>query len=527
MTDAVRPPQPQVAIPRVSLPELILVRAEGYGSKLALIDGLTGQGTTFGDLAVRVRRTAAGLHRLGIGRSDTLLLLASNHPDYASIFLAAALLGGILTTINPAATPDEVARQARDSNARYLFTVPELLGRVRTVHPWSGIITPEGTHDTFSLADLGKTEGTFPKPTFDPESDVVVLPYSSGTTGTSKGVRLTHTNLVANLHQIATPIFSGEDVIIGLAPFFHIYGLTVVLLLGLFLGATDVVLPRFEVQTFADAVRRYGVTHANLVPPLILALAKHPSLEPQMLESLKTVQSGAAPLPPDVASAFSLRFHCRVLQGYGLTETSPVTHVAPRSRHDIPVESIGPPVANTECELRDVQTGRTLGVGSRGELYVRGPQVMQGYLNAPEKTDEMIDAQGWLRTGDIAWMDDQGNFYIVDRAKELIKYKAYPVAPAELEAILLTHPDVDDAAVIPSPDTVAGEVPKAYVVARRSVPESALLAWVAERVAPYKKIRRIEFIDAIPKSASGKILRRMLIEKDRVRAAEHRVDHLG
>jgi len=510
-------PHSRLNIPDVSLPELLLSRAEGYGPKAALIDGTNGRSSTFDELSAEIRGVAAGLDQLGFRKNDVIALICPNRPEYATVFLAAALLGGINTTLNPTSTPEEIRAQAEDSGARYVFTVPELLDRVSGAHDWRAILTPANARRTVSLEELRVSGNAVPDTPIDPSVDVVALPYSSGTTGISKGVRLTHRNLVANLHQIATPIFTSEDVIVGLAPFFHIYGLTVVMHLGLFLGATDVILPRFEIQSFVDTVERYGVTHANLVPPLILALARHPSLDPKRLRSLRTVQSGAAPLPPETASALADRFGCRVLQGYGLTETSPVTHVAPRSRYDIPLESIGPPVADTECQIRDIETGRSLGTGATGELYVRGPQVMQGYLNAPEKTREMLDEEGWLRTGDLAWADPEGNFYIVDRVKELIKYKAYPIAPAELEAILLTHPAVLDVAVIPSPDTGAGEIPKAYVVARGEVSAAGLMAWVADRVAPHKKLRLIEFIDQIPRSASGKILRRVLIDRDRAR----------
>ena len=515
MTYVFHSPHPPLRIPDVSLPELILSRADACGPKVALIDPPSGRSITFAEFAGSVRGVAGSLSRIGFRKNDVIALMSPNCPEYAVVFLAAALLGGISTTLNPTSTRAEVKDQAEDSGARYLFTWPDLLDRAGDVRGWKAILTRGAATGALAVDDLAGACGPAEPTPIDPSRDLVALPYSSGTTGTSKGVCLTHRNLVANLHQTASSIFTGEDVILGLAPFFHIYGLTVVLHLGLLLGATDVVLPRFEIQSFVETVERYGVTHANLVPPLILALAKHPGIDPARLSSLRTVQSGAAPLAPDAAAAFSERFRCRVLQGYGLTETSPVTHVAPREREDIPIESVGPPVANTECRIRDVATGRTLGPGQRGELSVRGPQVMEGYFHAPEKTREMLDEAGWLRTGDVAWADEQGNFYIVDRVKELIKYKAYPIAPAELEAILLSHPRVDDAAVVPSPDTAAGEVPKAFVVARSDLDAGELMSWVAGRVAPYKKIRRIEFVDRIPRSASGKILRRVLVERDR------------
>jgi acyl-CoA synthetase (AMP-forming)/AMP-acid ligase II len=511
-----RSPHPQITIPSVSLPELLLTRAEQFGDKKALIDGPTGRSYTFSEFADGVRRTAGGLSALGFRKGDVIAILAPNSPEYGIVFLAAALVGGINTTINPTSTPKEIETQVRDSGARYLFTVPELVEKApKDTALVERTMVMGDVPGTIRFEELLESRIEAPRTRIDPEVDIVALPYSSGTTGVSKGVRLTHRNLVANLRQISTKIFSGDDTIIGIPPFFHIYGLTVVLLLGLYLGTTDVILPRFEMSTFLDAIENYGVTHANLVPPLILLLAKHPTLNAARLKSLRTVQSGAAPLPADSALRFSERFDCRVMQGYGLSEASPVTHLAPRESKDIPIESIGPPVPETECRILDLETGVEMEPGHRGELYVRGPQVMQGYLNDPDKTGAMLDGDGWLQTGDVAYADDLGNFYIVDRVKELIKYKGYSIAPAELEALLLTHPQVEDAAVIPSPDEVAGEVPKAYVVSQGELQEGELMSWVGERVSPYKKIRRVEFVSKIPKSASGKILRRVLIDRER------------
>ena len=507
-----RSPVPSITIPDVSLPDLILRRAERFGAKPALIDGPTGRGFTFAEFAESVRRTAGGLAARGFERGSVMALLAPNSPEYGVVFLAAALAGGVNTPINPTATPGEVSAQIRDSGARFLFTVPELVHKAPPDDDALRTIVMGGAAGTIPLGELLESRLPPPRVEIDPGADVAALPYSSGTTGWPKGVQLTHRNLVANILQTESGIFTGEDTIIGVPPFFHIYGLTVVLHLGLYLGATDVTLPRFEMEAFLDAVERHGVTHANLVPPLILALAKHPSIDVRRLRSLRTVQSGAAPLPPDAARAFAERFDCRVMQGYGLSEASPVTHLAPRAARNIPIESIGPPVAGTECRLLDPDTGAELDAGQRGELHIRGPQVMKGYLNDPDKTAATIDGNGWLRTGDIASTDAAGNFYIVDRAKELIKYKGYAVAPAELEALLLMHPGVVDAAVIPSPDPVAGEVPKAVIVRTGRVGARQLIAWVAERVSPHKKIRRVEFVDSIPKSASGKILRRLLRE---------------
>ena len=328
---------------------------------------------------------------------------------------------------------------------------------------------------------------------------------------------LTHHNLVANLLQTAAalPEVGEDDRLIAVLPFFHIYGLIVVLNLGLYHGTTIVTLPRFELETFLGTLASYGITFASLVPPIVLALAKHPSVEQHDLSKLRMVFSGAAPLGAEIAEACSRRIGCLVFQGYGLTETSPVTHMNPSDPAKAKPGSVGVPLPNTECRIVDLESGAELGTGESGEICIRGPQNMAGYLNRPDATAAMIDADGWLHTGDVGYVDADNHLFIVDRVKELIKYKGLQVPPAELEAILLTHEAVADAAVIPSPDEEAGEVPKAFVVLRGEATAEAILDYVAARVAPYKRIRRIEFIDQIPKSASGKILRRVLVERER------------
>jgi acyl-CoA synthetase (AMP-forming)/AMP-acid ligase II len=303
-------------------------------------------------------------------------------------------------------------------------------------------------------------------------------------------------------------------VLLGLLPFYHIYGMVCIVHSALYLGTTVVTLPRFDLEQFLDTLQRYRITAAHLVPPIILALAKHPLVERYDLSSLRLVLSGAAPLGPDLAQACEDRIGCVIHQGFGLTETSPVTHF--NMRTSAPVGSVGHCIPNTECKICD-PAGVALEPGELGEIAVRGPQIMKGYLNNPAATAHTIDQEGWLYTGDLGYADEDGNFYIVDRLKELIKYKGFQVAPAELEALLLSHPLVADAAVIRSADEEAGEVPKAFVVLKRPVPLDDIMAYVAERVAPHKRIRRIEAVDQIPKAASGKILRRVLMEREAAR----------
>ncbi len=355
-----------------------------------------------------------------------------------------------------------------------------------------------------------------PEVDIDPDADIAVLPYSSGTTGLPKGVMLTHRNLVANLCQLQEcfPI-EPDDTLIGVLPFFHIYGMTVIMNQGLRAGATIVTMPRFDLEQFLDLLEEHAVTRSYVVPPIALALGKHPAVEGRDLSAMRTIMSGAAPLGAELSEAVAERIGCSVIQGYGLTETSPVTHVIRQSGENRP-GSIGQPLPATECRLVDPESGEDVPAGERGELWIRGPQVMAGYLNNEEATAATVDGEGWLHTGDVAVVDGDGYFTIVDRLKELIKYKGYQVAPAELEALIINHPEVADVAVIGVADEEAGELPKAFVVpAADDLDSEELMSWVGEQVAPQKRVRLVEVTEEIPKSPSGKILRRVLVERER------------
>ena len=358
-----------------------------------------------------------------------------------------------------------------------------------------------------------------PPVSITPDEDLVALPYSSGTTGMPKGVMLTHRNLVANIRQ-TMPVerLRDSEVTVGVLPFYHIYGMTIILSMALRCGATVVTMPRFEMGDFCALVEEHEIESGYLVPSIILGLAKSPLVDEYDLSSLDYITSGAAPLGKTVAAACADRIDCRVKQGYGLTETSPVTHLAVRDAEEIPLDSVGHAVPNTEFRVVDVETHEDVKPGERGELWVRGPQVMTGYLNRPDATADTIDESGWLHTGDVVTVDEEERVCIVDRVKELIKYKGHQVAPAELEALLQAHDKIGDAAVIPSPDEEAGEIPKAFVVeapGSKGLTATEVMSYVAQRVAPQKKVRRVEFIEEIPKTASGKILRRDLIEQER------------
>ncbi len=514
-----RSPYADVSIPDVSLPSFVLERTAALADKPALIDGPSGRTITYAGLAVAVRKAAAGLAERGFRKGDVFGIFAPNLPEWAVAFHGVAAAGGVSTTINSLSTEEDVANQLHDSGARFLLTVPPFLDRALPAARKVGIeevfVLGEAEGAT-PFASLLQTESDPPVVDVDPDEDLVVLPYSSGTTGLPKGVMLTHRNLVANVCQTGVlQDIEERDTLIGVLPFFHIYGMTVVLNLALSRGATVVTMPKFDLEPFLGLLQDHAVTRAYIVPPIVLALAKHPAVESYDLSKLEVILSGAAPLDATLANACAERLGCRVMQGYGLTETSPVTHVNCDRPGKARPGSIGEVIPNTECKVVNWATGGELVPGEDGEILVRGPQVMKGYLENPQATAMTIDEDGWLHTGDIGHADEDGYFYVVDRLKELIKYKGYQVAPAELEAVLHSHPAVADVAVIPSPDEEAGEVPKAFVVLKGEATADELMAFVAERVAPYKKVRRVEFIEEIPKSLSGKILRRVLVERER------------
>ena len=526
-----RGPFPEVTIPEISLTRFVFQNAKERGDKPALIDGPTGRVITYAQLVDSISRVATSLAKRGFKKGEVFGILSPNVPEYAVAFHAVASLGGITSPINPLYTDHEISHQLKDAGARFLVTVPPCLEKAKAAALEAGIEelfvfdgagTEAGKVDGATpFSSLLESDGDFPEVVINPREDLVALPYSSGTTGLPKGVMLTHHNLVANMCQMeGLDYFTDNDTLIGVLPLFHIYGLSVILNMGLYQGATIVTVSRFELEPFLQLLQDHEVTMAHLVPPIVLALTKQPVIENYDLSKLKTIFSGAAPLDENLTRACMKRLDCDVRQGYGMTETSPVTHSSPADPAQVKLGSVGVAAPNTESKIVDLETGELLGPNKQGEVCVRGPQIMKGYLNCPEATAATIDAEKWLHTGDIGYADDDGHFFIVDRAKELIKYKGFQVAPAELEALLLTHACVADAAVIPCPDDEAGEVPKAFVVLKGEATSEELMNFVAERVAPHKKIRMLEFIDKIPKSASGKILRRVLVQAERERKTD-------
>ncbi|HEU4894364.1 MAG TPA: 4-coumarate--CoA ligase family protein, partial [Acidimicrobiia bacterium] len=487
------------------------------GDRVAVIDGPTGRSYTYTELLGASRKVAGGLRAAGMDTGDVLAILSPNIPEYAMVFHGVALAGGTSTTINPTFTVGEIARQLIDSGARFLVTIELFLDLALEAAGSAGVenifVLGESRDGSRSFFELLASD-PIDQVDIDPGQHVVVLPFSSGTTGLPKGVELTHRNLVANLAQtdgLATT--TEDDVILAVLPFFHIYGMQVLMNGVIFHGARTVTMPRFDLAEFLGLIQTHAVTRVAAVPPIVLALAKHPMVDEYDLSSLIQVGSGAAPLSADVETLAAERTGAEIIQGYGLTETSPVTHTA------LPGQarsgSIGVLIPNTEARVVDPITGDDLGEGESGELWLRGPQVMKGYLNEPDATRASIDEDGWFHTGDIGHVDEDGHWYITDRLKELIKYKGFQVAPAELEAVLLAHPGIADAAVIPVADEEAGEIPKAFVVIQTGATLTAddVMSHVAGQVASHKKVREVEFIDEIPKSLSGKILRRVLRDR--------------
>ena len=505
-----------VDIPNETLSNVVLGAAAAYADAPALVDAASGRALTYAAVLDGVRRTAAGLAALGIRKGDVVGLVAPNSPEFAIAFYAIVRLGAVVTPANPANTSHELAQQLVDAGAKLVFAAHELADKVRAAIAEAGrpieLVTIGTTAGARSLDSIAR-DAEPPAVVIDPAVDVAVLPYSSGTTGLPKGVMLTHRNLVANLVQLEAIESADLRALVGVLPFFHIYGMVVILSFGLMRGLTVVTLPRFEFEPFLKVLQDWRIELAHIVPPVAIALAKHPLVDRYDLGALRWLLCAAAPLGSEVTDALEARLNVRMRQGYGMTEASPATHyTGPDERRS---GKVGTLVPNTECRIIDSETGRDLGTNEPGEVWIRGPQVMKGYLNNAEATARTVDADGWLHTGDIGVVDDEGYLLVVDRLKELIKVKGFQVAPAELESLLLKHPRIADVAVIPVPDDEAGEVPKAIVVAREPLTAADVIAFVHAEVAHYKRVRHVEFVDAIPKSPSGKILRRVLVERER------------
>lgn len=520
-----RSPFPDVEISEKSLYEYLF---DDLGSKTehpAVIDGSTGAVLTYGQLKGQIDALAGGLAARGVQVGDVVGLLCPNLPIYPAIFHGALRAGATVTTINTLYTAREIAEQLADSKATHVFTLSMFLPQVDEAAaavgiPAQNVIVIDGdpAGDRTALRSLLTSGEPVPEISFDPATQLAVLPYSSGTTGRAKGVMLTHRNLVANICQFKGMTgVNPDDRVLCVLPFYHIYGMNVLMNGSLHFRATMVTMPKFDLAEFLRIIAEHRASYLYIAPPMAVALAKHPIVDQFDTSSLRILFSGAAPLDAELGKAVAARLGCKVRQGYGMTEMSPVSHTIPEDRDDISLDNVGLTIPNMECKIVDPATGTEIevpaeGVSEPGELWCKGPNVMVGYFGNAAATGETLDSDGFLHTGDVATVSADGVVRIVDRVKELIKYKGYQVPPAELEAILLAHPQIADAAVIGVNDQDGQEIPKAFVVRQPGSELSAeeVMAFVAEQVAPHKKVRAVEFIDAIPKSAAGKILRRQL-----------------
>ncbi|XP_010913649.1 4-coumarate--CoA ligase 2 [Elaeis guineensis] len=498
-----------------------------FADRPCIIDGATGEVHTYADVHLSARRVAAGLHRLGIGQGHVIMILLRNSPEFVLAFLGASFRGAVATTANPFYTPAEIHKQATASGARLIVTESAHVDKVRAFAGERGITIvcvdgpPQGCHHFSEL--LQSNESDLPDVEIDSD-DVVALPYSSGTTGLPKGVMLTHRGLITSVAQQVDGdnpnlYFHKEDVVLCVLPLFHIYSLNSVLLCALRVGAAILIMRKFDVVAMLELVQRFRVSIAPFVPPIVVEIAKNPIVDSYDLSSIRTVMSGAAPMGKDLEDKLRAKIpNAKLGQGYGMTEAGPVLSMNlafAKEPSETKSGACGTVVRNAELKIVDPETGASLGRNQPGEICIRGAQIMKGYINDPEATKNTIDKEGWLHTGDIGYVDDDDEIFIVDRLKEIIKYKGFQVAPAELEALLIAHPNIVEAAVVPMKDELAGEVPVAFVVPKdgSKITEDEIKQYISKQVVFYKRINRVFFTEAIPKAPSGKILRKDLRAK--------------
>ncbi|KAI5072596.1 hypothetical protein GOP47_0012702 [Adiantum capillus-veneris] len=495
-------------------------------SAIAYIDAQTGHSISYGELRKQVQFASAGLRKFGVKPGDVVLILCHNCIEFGIILLAVMSMGAIVTTTNPLNHSTEIAKQAADSRAVFVASLRSLLDKVAGLKlplilmEYADVKTLQSQTMQFpcciGFRELLASNSEIALPHVGSQDDIAALLYSSGTTGVSKGVILTHRNFIAQvylLHFSPVGLPWNARIYLCLIPMFHVYGMAFFATGLLAKGSTVVLQQKFDFVKTLEAIQKYRVTHMPAVPPIVIALAKLSIVDKFDLSSLVTIGSGAAPLSREVIDSFLSRFPwINLVQGYGLTETTAVGSGLATEEEAKHFGSAGLLAANTELKIVDIDSLQPLPPNQNGELWIRGPTVMRGYFGRPSETAATIDEDGWLHTGDLGYVDAEGYIYIVDRLKELIKYKGLQVAPAELEAVLLSHPSIIDAAVIPFPDNKAGQIPMAFVVKdpHHALKEAEVLKFVAEQVAPYKKVRRVVFVGSIPKSASGKILRREL-----------------
>uniref|UniRef100_A0A6M2EEG0 4-coumarate--CoA ligase n=3 Tax=Populus TaxID=3689 RepID=A0A6M2EEG0_9ROSI len=519
---------PDIYIPKhLPLHSYVFENLSKHSSKPCLINGANGDVYTYADVELTARRVASGLNKIGIQQGDVIMLFLPSSPEFVLAFLGASHRGAMITAANPFSTPADLAKHAKASRAKLLITQACYYEKVKDFARESDVkvmcvdSAPDGCLHFSELTQADENEA--PQVDISPD-DVVALPYSSGTTGLPKGVMLTHKGLITSVAQQVDGdnpnlYFHSEDVILCVLPMFHIYALNSIMLCGLRVGASILILPKFEIGSLLGLIEKYKVSIAPVVPPVMTSIARSPDLDKHDLSSLRMIKSGGAPLGKELEETVRAKFpQARLGQGYGMTEAGPVLAMClafAKEPFDIKPGACGTVVRNAEMKIVDPETGASLPRNQPGEICIRGDQIMKGYLNDPEATSRTIDKEGWLHTGDIGYIDDDDELFIVDRLKELIKYKGFQVAPAELEALLTAHPEISDAAVVGLKDEDAGEVPVAFVVKseKSQATEDEIKQYISKQVIFYKRIKRVFFIEAIPKAPSGKILRKNLKEK--------------
>lgn len=512
--------------PTYPLQHILSATARRLPQKTAIIDGEYAY--SYQQLDMYSSRFAAALAKLKIEKGDRVGLLAPNCVEFEIAFFGIIKAGAVVTTINSGYREREIAHQLDNSGAEVLVVHESLLKMAEAARDGAPalkrlvVIEPTSRESNSFWGLIERSPAAPPPVAIEAKEDLAALPYSSGTTGLSKGVMLTHFNMTANLLQFMERPGEAlqqteDDVLLVHLPLFHIYGMQVLMNAVIASGGTQVMMRRFNMDEMLGLLSSHSITHLYTVPPVGIGLSMLPSLEGHDLSSMRAACLAAAPASEELQTRIQDVVGFPIFQAYGMTELSPVSNLDYIEPERMTPGSVGPAIADTEERVVDLETGtKDVPIGEVGELLVRGPQVMKGYYNNEDATQETISDHGWLRTGDIVRMNEEGCVWILDRKKELIKYKAFQVPPAELEGLLLEHPAIADAAVVGKADVEAGEIPKAFVVARQGmeVSDEDVMDFVASRVATFKHVREVEFIDAIPKNPSGKILRRMLIEQE-------------
>ncbi|KAK7404297.1 hypothetical protein VNO78_05077 [Psophocarpus tetragonolobus] len=467
---------------------------------------------TYGETHLATRKVAASMSKMGIQKGDAIMILLPNSPEFVFYFMAASMLGAIATTANPFYTAAEISKQLAASKAKLVVTRSAYVHKVG--EKCLKVVTVDEPQD--------ESESEVPEVDIWPE-DPVALPFSSGTTGLAKGVVLTHKSMVTSVAQQMEGenpnlYLKEEDVVLCVLPLFHIFSMHSVMMCSLRAGSGILLMEKFEIKGLLEGIERHRVSVAMVVPPLVEALANNPAVEEYDLSSIRLIMSGAAPLGEQLEEVMRKRLPKAILgQGYGMTEGGPVIGMClgfAKYPYRTKRGSCGSVVRNAEMKVIDTESGNSVGRKEAGEICIRGPQIMKGYLNDEKATKGAIDTEGWLHTGDIGYVDEDDEIFLIDRLKELIKYKGFQVPPAELEHLLITHPSISDAAVVPQNHHSAGQLPVAFVVASQShLTEQAVKDFIAKQVVFYKRLHKVYFVNAIPKSPTGKILRKELRAK--------------